>query len=193
MILLLGFPKSGTSSFQTLFSKLGYKSFHWTKNNKYIGMIIKNNKDNNKPLLFGFNKNDCITQMDICWDENNAYWPQLTDYKQLYYENSDSVFILNKRCSNKLLLSFKRWGGPGKSNDSLYNRLYKYNPEIIINNSDKEFINYVNKHYNDVENFFSTSHAKFITFDIENDNIKILEKYIDLKGIKVLPKENVSK
>ena len=29
MIILLGFPKSGTSSFQKLFTDLGYKSYHY--------------------------------------------------------------------------------------------------------------------------------------------------------------------
>ena len=188
MIILLGFPKSGTTSFQKLFTNLGYKSLHWKNDqNKYIGMIIKNNKINNKPLLYGFEKIDCITQMDVCIDTNNAYWPQIKDYKQLYNENSDSIFILNKRNPEKMLSSFKRW-------NMLNKRLYTYNPNLIIDKSDKGFVNFVNKHYRDVELFFSSyPNAKFITYDIENDNIEKLEKYINLKGIKHFPKENVNK
>ena len=33
-IILIGLPKSGTSSFQFLFKKLGLKSFHWTYKEK---------------------------------------------------------------------------------------------------------------------------------------------------------------
>ena len=44
MIILLGMPKSGTSSFQKLFEKLGYKTYHWKKGNQYIGKMIENNK-----------------------------------------------------------------------------------------------------------------------------------------------------
>lgn len=31
MIILIGLPKSGTSSFQKLFTSLGYSSYHWKK------------------------------------------------------------------------------------------------------------------------------------------------------------------
>jgi len=103
MIILIGFPKSGTSSFQKLFTDIGYKSYHWKKGNNYIGKLIYDNKINNKPLLNEFVKTDVITQMDICIDENNAYWPQITDYEQLYIENPDAVFILNKRDPESLL------------------------------------------------------------------------------------------
>ena len=44
MIILLGLPKSGTSSFQELFLNLGYNSYNWKKGNKYIGKMIENNK-----------------------------------------------------------------------------------------------------------------------------------------------------
>ena len=188
MIILLGFPKSGTSSFQKLFTDLGYISYHHKKNNKHIGMLIKNNKENNKPLLSDFEKNNCITQMDVCLDENNSYWPQLIDYKQIYYENSDSIFILNKRNPITLLSSFTRW-------NSLNERIYKYNSEMFNDiNMDEALIKLFNTHYNNIETFFSLEpNAKFISYDIENDNILKLKNYIDLKEITVFPKENVNK
>lgn len=43
MIIILGMPKSGTSSFQELFTKLRYKSYHWRKENQFIGKMIENN------------------------------------------------------------------------------------------------------------------------------------------------------
>lgn len=184
MIILIGLPKSGTTSFQALFEKLNYKSYHQKIGKTFIGMIIKHNKLRRIPLLTGFNKSWCITQMDVCNSINECYWPQITDYQQLYYENPDAVFILNKRDPHEILKSFKKW--------NRYNeRLYIYNPELIKDKNDQGFINFVNQHYENVEIFFeSKPEAKFIVYDIINDTVEKLGKYIDLRGIKVFPHEN---
>ncbi len=60
MIILLGLPKSGTTSFHELFKKLGYKSYHWKKGNNYIGKMIENNKKNKRLLLSQFSDTDVI-------------------------------------------------------------------------------------------------------------------------------------
>ena len=184
MIILVGFPKSGTSSFHKLFLDLGYNSYHWTKDGKYIGTIIKNNKINNNPLLCDFLDTDVITQLDVCVNKDNVYWPQITDYEQLYKENPNSIFILNKRDPEKILSSFKRW-------NNYHKRLINYSPELLPDDSDETFIDFVTRHYMNIETFFlQQSNSKFITFDIENDNLEKLEKYIDLKDIKDFPHEN---
>ena len=188
MIILLGFPKSGTFSFQKLFTDLGYNSFHQIIHDtkQTIGMMIKNNKKNKKPLLAEFKPTDCITQLDVCFDKNNACWPQITDFKQIYAENSDSIFILNKRDPIKLLSSFKRW-------NNLFERFHKYNPEILKTNTDAALLKVFKTHYKNVETFFSAlPEAKFISFDIEHDNLEKLRKYIDTKDIKCFPRENVN-
>lgn len=184
MIILVGLPKSGTSSFQELFIKLGYNSYHWKTKCGYIGTMIHKNKQMGKPLLNDFLRTDVVTQMDVCIDEDNAYWPQITDYEQLYNENPDSIFILNKRDPKKILSSFKRWNNFNK-------RLIRYNPELLNNMTDKSFIDFVTKHYTNIETFFSRfPNSKFITFDIENDKLDKLSKYIDLKEMNDFPHEN---
>lgn len=190
MILIVGLPKSGTTSFTKLFSNAGYNTVHWKISQGYIGKIIQQNKINNKPLLTGLTKFDCITQMDVCIDHDHAYWPQVSDYKDLYYQNPDAIFILNKRDPSKVLSSFKRW----KKYDKRYDkRLFTYNPELINDKTDSGFINFVKDHYNNIETFFSSNpEAKFIIFDIEEDSVEKLEKYIDLKGQKVFPRCNVN-
>jgi len=183
MIILVGLPKSGTSSFQELFKQLNFTTYHWKKNGEYIGSLIKTNKLNNRPLLNDFSYTDCITQMDIC-NHECSYWPQIVDYKQIYYENPDAIFILNKRDPNKLLKSFKEWQG-------LYTRLHKYSPELIHDKTDEGFINFVSKYYFEIENFFnSKKDVKFIVYDIEKDTIDKLKKYIDIKNISVMPHSN---
>ena len=97
MIILLGFPKSGTRSFTLLFEKLGMCShvYHWKKDNEYIGKIINDNKINKKLLLDGFEKDDCITQLDVCTSEELNFWPQITDFKKLYSSSlSRSIGVL---------------------------------------------------------------------------------------------------
>uniref|UniRef100_A0A6C0KWB0 Sulfotransferase domain-containing protein n=1 Tax=viral metagenome TaxID=1070528 RepID=A0A6C0KWB0_9ZZZZ len=186
MIILLGMPKSGTSSFQTLFKKLGYKSYHWTKNGKHIGKMIENNKKNKKPLLCDFLDTDVITQMDVCINKDNCYWPQISDYKQMIKENPDAIFILNKRNPKELLSSFKRWGNLDK-------RLFTYNPEIIDDKTDDGFIEFVDNFYLEIESYFEErQHLKFISYDLINDKIEKLKTYIDIKNIKILPKMNVN-
>jgi hypothetical protein len=185
MILLIGFPKSGTSSFQVLFQNCGYKTFHWMYYEKYIGTIIKDNKNNKKPLLHGLEHVDCITQMDVCMSANDCYWPQITDYKQLYHENKNAIFILNKREPNDLLRSFKQY-------NSLDKRLYTFNPELVEDKTDIGFVNFVNNHYKNVECFFSSvPNAKFVVYDLYNDNIDKLKTYINLKNQTLFPKINV--
>jgi hypothetical protein len=185
MIILLGFPKSGTTSFQKLFSELGYNSYHWRKNNQYIGEMVYKNKINNKPLLNDFLDADVITQLDVCLNEKCSYWPQIEHYKQLYKENPNSIFILNKRNPEKILKSFKNWNNYDE-------RLFNYSPKLIDDKTDEGFINFVNKFYTDIENYFSHyPDAKFITYEIENDKLEKLKKYIDIKNFTHFPKENV--
>lgn len=180
-------PKSGTSSFHELFKKLGYKSYHWTKEDKYIGKLIENNKKNNKPLLCDFLDTDVITQIDICINENNCYWPQIVDYKQIINENPDAIFILNKRNPEELLSSFKRWNNYDK-------RLFTYNPEIIADKTDVGFINFINNFYLEIELYFEKNpNLKFISYHITNDKVEKLKKYIDIKNIVSFPKANVNK
>lgn len=197
MIILLGLPKSGTTSFHSLFKTLGYTSFHWKKNGKFIGKMIENNKMNKKPLLNDFEESDVITQMDICIDADNCYWPQVIDFKQIIEENQDAIFILNTRHPDKILSSFKKWGTGKKSNKygSFYERIFKFNPELFEcdEKSDTVFINFVKKFYNNIETYFKKNkHLKFISYHINNDKIDKLKKYIDIKDIKIFPRKNVN-
>lgn len=187
MIVLIGLPKSGTSSFHTLFGMLGMKSVHWKCEKGFVGKIIQKNKQQHNPLLHDLDMYDCISQMDVCVSPQNAYWPQVVDYAQLYFENPNALFILNKRNPESLLSSFKRW-------NDLDKRLYTYNPELVQSKTDAGFIEFVSQHYHNVETFFNMhKDAKFITYDIENDTIDKLKDYIDLKDVKIMPKENVNK
>lgn len=186
MIILLGLPKSGTTSFNELFKQLGYNTVHWRYKKKYIGMIIKKNKELGKPLLDTLDV-DCITQMDVCLSNNIVYWAQIIDYERIYEENQNAIFILNKRNPEKVLKSFKNW-------NNYLERLFKFSGELIENKTDAGFIDFVIKHNNNIEEFFKDKEsAKFISYDIENDNIEKLSAFIDLKNITCFPHKNKNK
>ena len=113
MIVLLGFPKSGTVSFNKLFLDLGYKSYHWKYNDIFIADIIKKNIKENKNILSFIPKSEyeisALTQIEVCMNKSKFYWPQITDFKKIYRENRNAIFILNKRSPDKLIESLKRW------------------------------------------------------------------------------------
>ena len=185
MIILLGFPKSGTTSFTFLLNKIGYKSYHWTfRNDKdYIGNWIKKCKSRNEKLLSFIPKDKkpiAITQMDICIDENNCYWPQLVDYKLLYEQYPDAIFILNVRKPEDILKSMKKWQNYDK-------RILMYNPELFKNiegNDDEKILTLIKNHFHNVTTFFNNKkNAKFIKYDIIHDKVSKLNKFIDTKGL----------
>ena len=195
MIILLGFPKSGTTSFHHLFKSLGYNSYHQNYKSEYsIGRLIDNQIKNNKNLLDFIPENEkiktAITQMDHCLSENLNYWHQITNYKELYYQNQDAIFILNIRNIQSLLKSFKN---QYNKKISLYDRFLKYNSNLLnqnLNNDDDKLLELFKNHYNNIIKFYTEKNCKFIVFDIENDNLEKLSKYIDLKDFKKLPHKN---
>jgi hypothetical protein len=191
-IILLGLPKSGTMSFQYMFESLGMRSIHQlTEDKQQIAMIIKQNKEDNRPLFTGVEEFDCITELNVCYSESENYWPQIYDFKQIYNENPNALFILNKREKFKILNSFKNWNYQGVS---LYDRFLKYNPDIVSENSDEAFLNFIDNHYSKIVSFFEQlPEANFLEFDIEKDNIKKLKVFFDIGNFKKLPFENSRK
>lgn len=194
MIILLGFPKSGTTSFTFLFNKLGYKSYHWVYRNDtdYIGSWIKKCKEKNANLLSFLPKEKkliAMTQMDVCVDKNNCYWPQLVDYELLYNQYPDAIFILNTRNPVDILKSMKKWQDYDK-------RMFIFNPELfegLSGSNDEKIIQLIQNHFENVTNFFnSKKNSKFIRYHIINDKIEKLNKYIDTKNLK-FPVVNANK
>lgn len=70
----------------------------------------------------------------------------------------------------------------------------KYNPELfkdIKGETNEEKLKVLFKtHYDNIEYFGYKKNAKFISYDIDTDNIEKLSKYIDLKGCLDFPHEN---
>jgi hypothetical protein len=163
-----------------------------------IARIIQQNLENQKPLLEGFPQGGdmALTQLDYC-HEDLAFWPQLSHFPQLYHENKDAYFILNKRNPDDLLRSFQRWY-------SLDKRILRFNPELFhigtdatSDTDDEKLLTLFREHYEKVESFFEAlPDARFLTFDIttgnKKENIDKLLTFLRLENIKDMefPHEN---
>ena len=146
---------------------------------------MKTIKKIKKPLLLVGDSFRKATQMDVCVGKDNCYWPQIVDYKQIINENPDAIFILNKRNPEA-----NAPGGDASAFETamstvegnLLTRLFTYNSEIITNKTDKGFIEFVNKFYLEIELYFKENqNLKFISYDINNDKVEKLKKYIDIQ------------
>ncbi len=117
MIILVGLPKSGTTSFNDLFLDIGIKSHHFRINdkiypqyrNKLIGQLIRKNYISNKPLLSFIPEKDytqtAITETNCFLKEWEYCWPQIEYLDILYKENPDALFILHTRNIYKMVSS----------------------------------------------------------------------------------------
>lgn len=193
MIILLGLPKTGTTSFHTLFRQLGFHSYHWKHYNKYVGELIHWNCIKKKPLLRFVPINHhkyAVTQMDVCISEQYNYWPQITHYEQIWNENPNALYIVNIRDPYKTLASWKKW-------NNLDARILKYNPELFqsLNNisDDEKIISLIETHYQRVKSFLQEKGAKWIEYDIEHDSIDKLREILHIPPhITMMPHENKS-
>ena len=219
-IILLGFPKSGTSSFQSLLKSINYKTIHWILNKKdypliyqqilddgyvlteiekkregaLLGNIIRFNKNNNNKLL-KYLDDFSITEISCSSDQDNAYWPQLFDYKRLISENKDAYFILNWREFDLWYDSMVRWN---KYNERLVNHYKKVEEKFEtyeLDNYYKLFKIHSIHYINIVSYFKNNPNLKMCIYDIMRDNVSKLEEFLNIKNLNlkemlILPTNN---
>lgn len=176
--ILIGFPKSGTTSFQVLFEKLGYQSAHWKYKNMYVADYILTAKQKQLPLLTYLDHLECITQMDICISPYKNFWPQCSELELLLEQYPDVTYILQTRPIEKTIRSMKRWYFHGVS---YFNRVLMYHHvEKYRGSSDDEKVyNWISDHYTRCFTLFGDA-KNFIAYDIENDSIDKLRPFIPI-------------
>lgn len=207
-IILLGFPKLGTSSFQNLLKSINYKTIHWILNKKdypliyqqilddgyvltefekkkegiHLGNIIRFNKKNNNKLL-KYLDDFSLTEISCSSDQDNAYWPQLFDYKRLINENKDAYFILNWREFDLWYDSMVRWG---KYNERLVNHCKKVEEKFEtyeLDNYYKLFKIHSIHYINIVSYFKNNPNLKMCIYDIMRDNVSKLEEFLNIDNL----------
>ncbi|RLL72999.1 sulfotransferase [Paenirhodobacter hankyongi] len=111
-LLVVGFPKSGTSTIQRALEESGLVSAHWMWRNRPVGRLIYDgwfSRGDPLALLEGV---DAVTQMDFCMPAQGVnLWPNLDIALLLTIRrlHPDCRFILNYRPPQATESSFGRW------------------------------------------------------------------------------------
>jgi len=111
-IIVIGFPKSGTSTIQRAFERAGLTSVHWVWRGQPVGRLVYDGWFDRDDPLAHFSGVDAITQMDYCIPAKGLnYWPNLdiallVRIRRLHPEVR---FILNFRTPEDTARSFLRW------------------------------------------------------------------------------------
>lgn len=179
MIIVIGLPKSGTTSFNYLFQQLGYKTIHSHNEDHSIivGELIELAHKNNKPLLYYIEERgiNVISELSYSMD-NKKYWPQFNFINDIIETYDDNIYILNRR---NIIDHIKC--------------LEHFNIDKIIlsdNNFDISIENVIENFYISIKNKLIEFNRKFIEYDIDIDNIDKLKEYIDIKDIIKFPHLN---
>jgi len=178
-ILIVGFPKSGTTSLHYAFDKSGLISYHqnYLKKEK-IGDILYKNYFETSNIFSSFQTAVAITQADYIKGQVAVY-PQL-DYNLLLntFRQSSVKFILNYRDPKKIINSFNRWHNNARK------RLIDANVPGLpagFGNKDSEIEKWIEDHFKFCREQFSNS-KKFLEIDIESNNVKQkLESFLDIE------------
>jgi len=169
-IFVIGFPKSGTTSLQTAFTKSGITSYHQRyKKHFQIGDILYENYFRTGNIFSSFDNPIAVTQSDYI-NETIAVYPQL-DYNLLHstFEKSNIKFILNYRNPKNIISSIDRWKNNARQ------RMINANIPGLPSGFGKEDIElekWIISHFNYCRKHFSFNNDKFIEIDIEADGVK---------------------
>ena len=113
-ILVVGMPKTGTSTIHAFFERSGYRSSHYKcVNGLYCGLCIRAAVEQAKPALKTCGDYEVWAQMDF---ENlgNCHFPQITNLHALHQEAPNATMVLSLRNMTRWVRSVKNWVGGGQ-------------------------------------------------------------------------------
>ncbi|WP_372620785.1 hypothetical protein [Falsiroseomonas sp.] len=115
--IVVGFPKSGTSTLQQALQKSGLRCAHWRYRGQPIGRLVYDGWFDTGDPFAHFPTLDVLTQMDICLPaEGLNDWPNLDIPLLLAIRevHPTCLFILNARDPAQTADSILRWGDLAK-------------------------------------------------------------------------------
>jgi hypothetical protein len=109
--MVIGFPKSGTTTIHRACERSGLHSAHWRTPDGFCGKLIYESFCADKDPLERLAEYDVIAQADVCLPPSLSYWPNL-DFSVLgavRRYHPECLFILNRRDPRKIVDSISRW------------------------------------------------------------------------------------
>lgn len=161
--IVIGFPKSGTTTIHVASKRSGLKSAHQIVGaGVRCGQLIYRRYLNGEDPLADFGGFDILSQMDICRHRSN-FWPNLDIPLLLtirkYHPNC--VFILNLREPSAIVSSITRW-------NTLRERITKAEVPGLprgFGKEDTHLIQWIESHYAACRAVFGND-PKFLELDI---------------------------
>jgi hypothetical protein len=111
--VVIGFPKSGTTTLQMALQRSGLRSAHWRLKGEAIGRLVYDGWFETGDPFAKLTGLDVITQMDICVPKEGLnFWPNLDIALLLAMREAHPrcLFILNARDPARIADSILRWG-----------------------------------------------------------------------------------
>lgn len=112
-LMVIGFPKSGTTSITDALEQSGLTAAHWAiDDGRFVGKMIYESAAGGGDPLAELSDYDAITQADVCIPAHGLnFWPQL-DFdllRQIREHHPTCWFLLNRRDPVKVCDSIDRW------------------------------------------------------------------------------------
>lgn len=166
-MMVIGFPKSGTTSITKALESSGLKAAHWHDGQKRAvgGLIYRAVLNGLDPFanLQGF---DAITQADVCLPQHNInFWPNLdfTILEAIRRAHPECLLVLNYRRPEAICDSIAKWR-------HLQDRLTKAEiPGLPAGFGGKRehLMNWIENHFAACRSFFAED-ERFLEIDIES-------------------------
>lgn len=174
-VFFIGMNRTATKSFHELFSRSGYKSFHYscadvlTSEPIILAQEMKNNLRSYKHVL---NRMEAAqVYSDMFWHREDEWIDGVKMYRDLHAQFPDAYFILQTRNMYSWLLSKKN-----HKEGAYIQRAMQYH-----NLSQDDMLTWFekdrNEHELNVRSYFKTS-DKFLDYDIDKDNITKLIDFL---------------
>jgi hypothetical protein len=179
-IFQIGFNRCGTLCLYNFFISNKIPSIHWDNGN--LSLTIKRNKEQNRPLLSGYEYYQFFSDMEHFDEDMGVFYSHVYYYSLLDKQYPNSKFILNTRDVDnwiKSRLNHRFSGMTGFYANYIMSRL-----NINLNQlSEKWRLDWEN-HHKEVIEYFKGRENDLLIFNIEKDDaqkiVDFLKKFYDL-------------
>jgi len=169
-LMVIGFPKSGTTSITRALEESGVKTAHWRDHRRrFVGALIYYAALEGLDPFAHLAGYDAITQADICLPARNLnFWPNL-DFAMLSAirrAHPDCLFLLNYRRPDAICDSIMNWR-------DLHDRLRESDIPGLpagFGGERKHLLAWIENHFAACRSFFANDPC-FLEIDIESDDV----------------------